>query len=287
MNEAVQGTDEPREVELKLECDGAGLMALMAHPLLGDVAAAEPQRLRTCYYDTPGRALREADLTLRIRTKDGRHVQTVKAGSDQIGLFDRAEWESEVPGDAPDPAAWADTAAEPVLAEAKEALEPLFTTVIARRVHPISFGESRIAVTLDDGRIESASGDALLCEVELELESGRVADLFSLAQALSEAAPLRLAVLSKSARGFAVLDREAPPRPRPTRWTCRPRMMPERYSAPLPARASGTCASTRPPSSTARAIRAPCTRCVLPCGGSARRSRFARRCSRTTRVPWF
>lgn len=210
MNEAVQGTDEPREVELKLECDGAGLMALMAHPLLGDVAAAEPQRLRTCYYDTPGRALREADLTLRIRTKDGRHVQTVKAGSDQIGLFDRAEWESEVPGDAPDPAAWADTAAEPVLAEAKEALEPLFTTVIARRVHPISFGESRIAVTLDDGRIESASGDALLCEVELELESGRVADLFSLAQALSEAAPLRLAVLSKSARGFAVLDREAP-----------------------------------------------------------------------------
>lgn len=210
MSEAQAGTEEPREVELKLECDGPDLTALSTHPLLKDVAAAEPKLLRTRYYDTPDRALREEGLTLRIRSAGNRYVQTVKAGAGQIGLFDRAEWESDVPGDAPEPSAWAGTAAEPVLEKAGTTLEPLFTSVVMRRVHPVDFGESRIAVTLDDGRIETAAGDALLCELELELESGRVADLFGLAQALAETVPLRLGVLTKSARGFAALDREVP-----------------------------------------------------------------------------
>lgn len=210
MSQAQAGTEEPREVELKLECDGPDLTALSTHPHLKDVAASEPKLLCTRYYDTPERALRDAGLTLRIRSVEGRHVQTVKAGADQIGLFDRAEWESDVPGDAPEPSAWAGTAAAPVLEKEGAALQPLFTTVIMRRVHPVEFGESTIAVTLDDGRVETEAGDALLCELELELERGRVADLFTFAQTLAETVPLRLGVLSKSARGFAALDRELP-----------------------------------------------------------------------------
>ncbi|MCJ2014213.1 CYTH and CHAD domain-containing protein [Methylobacterium sp. J-076] len=210
MSEAVEGKGEPREIELKLDCGGPDLTALSGHPLLKDVAATEPKLLLTTYFDTPGRALKEAGLTLRIRSEGGRYVQTVKAGSGQIGLFDRAEWESDVAGDSPDPAAWAGTAAEPVLAGAGTELAPLFTTLIERRVHPVSYGESRILVTLDEGRVECASGDSTLCEVELEIESGGVADLFAFAQALAETVPLRLGVLSKSARGFAVLDREVP-----------------------------------------------------------------------------
>jgi inorganic triphosphatase YgiF len=210
MDEAVEGTAAPREIELKLDCGGPDLTALTGHPLLQDVAATEPQLLVTRYYDTAERSLDKAGLTLRIRAAGGRYIQTVKAGSGQIGLFDRAEWESVVAGDAPEPAAWAGTAAETVLAEAGADLAPLFTTVIMRRVHPVAFGQSRIAVTLDEGRVESASGDAALCELELELEAGRVADLFGFAQAVTEAVPLRLGVLSKSARGFAVLDGTVP-----------------------------------------------------------------------------
>jgi inorganic triphosphatase YgiF len=74
----------------------------------------------------------------------------------------------------------------------------------------VEFGGSRILVTLDEGRIESAAGDTGLCELELELERGEVADLFGLAQALAETAPLRLGILSKSARGFALLDGAKP-----------------------------------------------------------------------------
>ena len=81
--------EEPREVELKLDCAGPDLTALAAHPRLQGAAASEPELLTTTYYDTPGRELRAAGLTLRVRAQGGRHIQTVKAGSGDVGLFDR------------------------------------------------------------------------------------------------------------------------------------------------------------------------------------------------------
>ena len=111
-------------------------------------ATQEPELLVSTYYDTPGRDLRAADLTLRVRAKGGRHVQTVKAGAGGVGLFDRAEWETEIAGESPDPAAWAGTAAEAVLRDADAPLERLFSTVVMRREIPVAQGSSRILVTL-------------------------------------------------------------------------------------------------------------------------------------------
>lgn len=202
--------EEPREIELKLACNGADLTALAAHPRLQGAAEAEPELLLTTYYDTPDRDLRAAGLTLRVRAKGGRYVQTVKAGSGHVGLFDRAEWESEIAGETPEPAAWADTAAEAVLHRTDSQLIRQFSTLVMRRLIPVRQGVSRIRVTLDEGQVESAAGDAQLCEVELELEAGEPADLFQLAQALAETVPLRLGVKAKSAVGFALLDGGGP-----------------------------------------------------------------------------
>lgn len=200
----------PREVELKLDCTAADLTMLAAHPRLDGIAAAEPDRLETSYYDTPRRDLRAAGLTLRVRTHGDRFVQTVKAGVGGVGLFDRAEWESEIPDEMPDPAAWAGTAAEQILRDAGVPPERLFSTVMTRRVLPVAQGTSCILVTLDEGRIEGPAGDAPLCELELELRGGDPADLFVLAQTLAETVPLRLGVMSKSARGLALIDGSAP-----------------------------------------------------------------------------
>ncbi|MBW1279513.1 inorganic triphosphatase, partial [Escherichia coli] len=67
-------------------------------------------------------------------------------------------------------------------------------------------GASLISVTLDQGRVETPKGDVPLCEVELELNEGSPADLFGLAQALAQTVPLRLGALSKSARGWGLID---------------------------------------------------------------------------------
>ena len=206
MSESRPNAAEPREVELKLACAGPDLTVLAAHPRLPGTADIEPEQLNSAYYDTPNRDLQAAGLTLRVRAKGGRHIQTVKAGAGDIGLFDRAEWETEIAGENPDPAAWAGTAAEAVLREADAPVERLFSTVVMRREIPVTQGESRILVTLDEGRVESPAGDAPLCEIELELQEGDPADLFQLAQALAETVPLHLSVHSKSAIGFALID---------------------------------------------------------------------------------
>lgn len=205
-----QAGETPREVELKLDCAGPDLTVLAAHPRLQDAGPSERELLVTTYYDTPDRDLRRAGLTLRVRAQGGRHLQTVKAGGGDVGLFDRAEWETEIAGDTPDAKAWAGTAAEPVLREAEAPLERLFATIIMRREIPAEQGASRIMVTLDEGRVESAAGDAPLCGLELELKAGEPADLFGLAQALAETVPLRLSVASKSAAGFALIDGTGP-----------------------------------------------------------------------------
>ncbi|MEL6060367.1 MULTISPECIES: CYTH and CHAD domain-containing protein [unclassified Methylobacterium] len=206
MSESRGKAEEPREVELKLVCAGPDLTVLAAHPLLPGAAEAERAHVVSTYYDTPTRDLQAAGLTLRVRAKGGRYIQTVKAGTGDVGLFDRAEWETEISGETPDPAAWAGTAAEAVLREADAPVQRLFSTVVMRREFPVVQGESRILVTLDEGRVESPAGDAPLCEVELELQQGNPADLFQLAQALAETVPLRLSALSKSAIGYALID---------------------------------------------------------------------------------
>ncbi|SFM26496.1 CYTH and CHAD domain-containing protein [Methylobacterium pseudosasicola] len=200
----------PREIELKLDCAGPDLTALAAHPRLQGVGGTEPELLVTTYYDTPNQDLRAAGLTLRVRKQGDRHIQTVKAGQGGVGLFDRAEWETEIAGETPDLAAWADTAAEKVLQKADAPLERLFSTAITRRVVPVEQGASRILVTLDEGRVESPAGEAPICEVELELAEGEPADLFALAQILAETVPLRLSATAKSSRGFALVDKTGP-----------------------------------------------------------------------------
>jgi inorganic triphosphatase YgiF len=47
-----------------------------------------------------------------------------------------------------------------------------------------------------------------LCEIELELKRGTVAELFKVARALTESLPARLAVKSKSERGYELIDGE-------------------------------------------------------------------------------
>jgi triphosphatase len=201
---------EPREIELKLEIEPGALDAVRRHPRLAG-ADERTATLRATYFDTPDARLREAGIALRIRDEDGRRVQTVKAMRGPAGLlFDRAEWETEVEGEALDLSAAKGTALEPLLSEERlrRALKPAFTVETRRTTLSIEDGEAVMEVVLDQGEIRAGRRRAPFLEVELELTAGDPRVLFDLAEALAADLPVKVGHLTKSERGYALLRRQ-------------------------------------------------------------------------------
>jgi triphosphatase len=92
-------------------------------------------------------------------------------------------------------------------------LKPVFETRVKRRVYPVRKQDSEIELTLDKGTVEAAGQSSPLCEIELELKRGDVADLFELARALGEAFPVALASKSKAGHGYDLISKEDRPPP--------------------------------------------------------------------------
>lgn len=209
-----------REIEIKLTAGPGALAALADHPLLREpLAGAARLSQRAVYFDTPDRRLRAAGLALRIRRDAGEAGarQTLKSAGPAAGLFDRDEWECPVSGDEPDLAALAATPAAPLAADPafRAALAPAFTVEIERV--SARFGEEDMAaeIVLDEGFVRAGGRAEPIREVELELTRGKPRRLFRLARKLIEAAPLRLAIQSKSDRGYALAAGGEEDRPRP------------------------------------------------------------------------
>lgn len=197
---------EPKEIELKLVCSRNDLLALQDHPRLTAAPTQDGAKLISVYFDTADGELRQAGYVLRVRSTEGRHIQTVKAAGD--GLFERPEWEQVTASAEPDRNALRKTPVAKLLGKKAE-LSPAFTVWVERRTYQIQQGASRIEVALDQGDIETPWEDAPtlpVSEVELELKEGSAADLFVLAQVIGSHVPVRLGVQSKAERGFALLD---------------------------------------------------------------------------------
>ena len=204
------GHDMSTEIELKLDLTPQTARQLPAHPLL---AALRPQRqhLLNTYYDTPDLALHARRVALRFRKKGWQWLLTVKSAEPASGgLALRSEWETPAhPGhfdfahvDAPDLRLFLETATPE--------LTPIFTTDFRRTTWQVPYGESVIEMAVDRGRIEGGGGRTPICEIELELVSGRIADIFALTRALQEDLDLRPAIASKAERGYALFLGEKP-----------------------------------------------------------------------------
>ena len=202
------------EIELKLLLPPAALEALGADPLLTGVNARRKarKRLDNIYFDTPDHALARARIGLRLR-KDGRRwLQTVKSGgSAQTGLHQRQEIEFAVSGKALEWLPLVGTEFEAVLGPVWQQLAPQFRTLFSRDIRLLT-GPSgaQIEVAIDQGEIIAGkSGNnrksrEAICELELELKSGAVDDLFDIALQLADRHPLVLDNRSKAERGDAL-----------------------------------------------------------------------------------
>lgn len=203
MTHASSALQYDQEIELKLALEAAQLIVfkrLMAQRRV----APSIHNLLTRYFDTPDFALGDLGLALRLRRVGRRWIQTLKSEAEHHGgLSVRAEYETPVPGNALDfsrfpPAALA-LIPEPLIQQ----LAPMFETRFTRTAWLVrTRSGAKIEVALDSGEIRAGADTRPLCEVELELKSGRAEALLEWALTLTKQIKLLPLDFSKAERGM-------------------------------------------------------------------------------------
>ncbi|MBV9152490.1 MAG: CHAD domain-containing protein, partial [Alphaproteobacteria bacterium] len=188
------------------ELDPAHAGDLRRHPLLADAEASTKEQCST-YFDTKKNVLRKAGYSLRVRRSGGKYVQTVKRTSNGAGLFDRPEWETSVDNAEPNAEAVAATPLGEIIgADRISKLLPVVESRVDRTVWHLDHQKSKVELVLDEGTIRGGEEERPLHEVEIELKKGDPDAVLDLARKLAESVPLRLGVLSKAERGFALAE---------------------------------------------------------------------------------
>jgi triphosphatase len=205
----------PVEIELKLAIDRGDLASLRRHPLLRQKVIEGPSRRKvfSLYFDTPGLALRQRRMALRMRKTGGEWLQTLKAaGSSTGGLHQRGEWEFALRTPVLDLSLFAETplAGVPNSKNLHHALKPVFSTALYRTTWIVELAPGRrVEVALDQGVIRSGTREVPISEVEIELVEGSAAAVFDVALALGEHIPLRPDIVSKAERGYRLFKSES------------------------------------------------------------------------------
>lgn len=188
------------EIELKLRIAMQDIDAFKKHLLFQKIA---PQviYLQATYFDTPHQTLRQAKVALRIREENGVLIQAVKtAGQSSEGLHQRREWEFKVAHNFPDLTQLPDEVQHLFV---DQTLEAVFSTDFKRTLWLIHGEEnSLIEVCLDEGNIYCGHLSEPICEVELELKRGNVANIHEIASKLQASVALFPENRSKAARGY-------------------------------------------------------------------------------------
>lgn len=190
-----------REIELKFlfaEGDFPKVAALIA----GQARTQGHQRLHAIYFDTPRHILWKRGFTLRVRAAGDSYSQGVKRVVTSISA--REEWEEAVGGPAPDLeklklSPLAGFKDKSVIARS---LLPVFEVVVDRASYSLGTATGLIEGSIDRGTIQADGATLGICELELELKSGALSDLFNLAQNLVSQAPLQPSTISKAERGY-------------------------------------------------------------------------------------
>ena len=203
------------ELEIKLRLAPENRHRVLGHPRVAALrhAPATSHRLLATYFDTSQQQLARAGFALRVRKERGKWMQTLKGPQEMQaggGLSARCEHEWPLPAQrttpAPDLDLMQSTRRWPLLRAARKDLRARFTTAFERDLVPLAFEDGTTAtLCVDSGTIAGDGRAQPVCEIEIELEQGRLVPLFDLALELASAIPLAVEVKSKAQRGYALL----------------------------------------------------------------------------------
>ena len=197
------------EIEFKFDVLAEGLDAVRAK-----LQSLNPEQLefRAHYFDTADKALASKDMVLRLRQEGTQWFQTAKARG--LGPLARVEHNIEL-GELeempqPELARFEGTDIGALLGRCLKDATPLlrtFSTDITRTRAIVDHRDSRIEISLDVGSVTAPARErgedqrSPVCELEMELVQGSVADLTHMAKEWLSQTHLSLSALSKDARG--------------------------------------------------------------------------------------
>jgi triphosphatase len=190
-------TAPAREIELKFLLEAEAVPAVLAALPPGEGAVKD---LFATYFDTADHWLSRHGFGLRIRSSNGKRIQTLKSSLGDDG--GRDEWEWPVEADTPDLALIATT---PAALPEGAALVPLFTVKSQRTIRVVEEGGSSIELVIDQGEVRAGDRAEPLLELELELLSGNPSALDALAERLATVAALTPSTVTKAESGYGLL----------------------------------------------------------------------------------
>jgi len=191
------------EIELKLSTDPTTLQAIYQESFLAQ-NAWQQQTLHSDYFDDACLTLKAQQMALRIRRDGTQKVQTLKIRkSNQDGLANYGEFEAILPPNAQIPdLSLIKIEMLPNLGE----LKLIFNTIFKRLSCQLNIGASIIEVALDLGSVNAGNKSSPICELELELISGKIEDIYVLSKKLQHQYTLTPSNISKAAKGFKLLN---------------------------------------------------------------------------------
>ena len=196
------------EVEIKLAVSDKAFNELEEHLKNFICLVHKKQFLSNTYYDYPDHFLAKQKMGLRIRQEDQKLTLTLKTNGEVVGgLHSRPEYnlsltEKETPTNAQLRELY------PFEQLPRSTLQPIFSTDFNRTFWLVEFQQSKIEVAFDKGKIIAGESEQPICEIECELKSGNVQDLFDFVETLPFERDIYFSSASKAKRGYLLSSKQ-------------------------------------------------------------------------------
>ena len=190
------------EIEIKLAVSDQAFNELQEHLKNFTCLVHKKQFLSNTYYDYPDHFLAKQKMGLRIRQEDQELTLTLKTNGEVVGgLHSRPEYNL--------PLTEQETPTNAHLRDLyhfeqvpSSTLQPIFSTDFNRTFWLVKFQQSKIEVAFDQGKIIVGESEQPICEIEFELKSGNVQDLFDFVETLPFERDIYFSSASKAKRGY-------------------------------------------------------------------------------------
>lgn len=171
------------------------------------------EKLSAIYFDTKDNDLLKHDIAFRIREEGTRAIASLKWNGKSVGALHTREelninlGEGKCP-DEPDPSVFSESEIGHELMEiiGSQQLIGFMKVDVSRRKVRVDTSQAIMEIALDTGSVETKNGSCPICELEIELYSGKEEDLIKMGELLATTYGLQPEIKSKFARGLALLE---------------------------------------------------------------------------------